>query len=81
MLLFFLKNIEVIKIFFNVVADSGCTQGDIRLVDGAIQQQGRVEICVSGIWSTICATGWDKTNAYVVCQQLGFGQDGNYLKN
>jgi deleted-in-malignant-brain-tumors protein 1 len=41
-------------------------------MDGVIQQQGRVEVCVDGVWSGICDDGWDKTNAYIVCQQLGF---------
>jgi deleted-in-malignant-brain-tumors protein 1 len=57
---------------------TGCQQGQVRLMDGVIQQQGRVEVCVDGVWSGICDDGWDKTNAYIVCQQLGFASTGIY---
>ncbi len=58
-----------------------CDEGDIRLSDGSIQQQGRVEICIDQIWSTICATNWDNSNAFVVCKQLNFAASGNYHNN
>ena len=44
----------------------------MRLVNGAIYQEGRVEICVNGIWGSICNSGWTKNDAFVVCKQLGF---------
>ena len=54
------------------ILDSGkCTNGDIRLVDGIIENEGRVEICVNGVWGTICDQGWDKTDAHIACKQLG----------
>ena len=39
---------------------------------GAIAQEGRIEICVDGVWGSICQTGWDALDAYVVCRQLGY---------
>ena len=48
-----------------------CTNGDIRLVDGVIDNEGRVEMCVNGVWGTVCDQGWDKTDANIVCKQLG----------
>ena len=59
-----------------ILAPVNCDEGAIRLADGDIQQQGRVEICIDGIWSTICATNWDNSNAFVVCKQLGFAASG-----
>ncbi|XP_019850477.1 PREDICTED: scavenger receptor cysteine-rich domain superfamily protein-like [Amphimedon queenslandica] len=48
-----------------------CTNGDIRLVDGIIENEGRVEICTDGVWGAVCDEGWDKTDAHVACTQLG----------
>ena len=49
-----------------------CEEGSVRLVDGIIEQEGRLEVCVNEVWGNICDDGWDKTDAYVICQQLGY---------
>ena len=52
-------------------APTNCTEGQIRL-RGHHPREGRVEICLSGIWGTICHNSWDSRDATVVCRQLGF---------
>ena len=48
--------------------------GEIRLVGGMDQFQGRVEVCTEAlVYSTVCSYGWDNLDAQVVCRQLEFG--------
>ena len=54
-----------------------CTaQGQIRLVDGSVSYEGRVEICLNGVWGTVCDQQWGSTEAEVACSQLGFQSQG-----
>ena len=56
---------------------SDCTDGEVRLTNGYISQEGCVEICVNGIWGGVCGTtGWTKQTAFVVCKQLGYVYSG-----
>lgn len=54
----------------------GCTEGDVRLVQGGNSREGRVEICKSNVWGTVCDNGWGTLDARVVCRQLGFSAAG-----
>ena len=50
-----------------------CEQGDVRLVDGPTEMEGRVEVCVSGYWSIACDSSsyWNGINqAKLICRQL-----------
>ena len=55
-------------------------EGDVQVYQttsfGSIDNAGRVEICMGGVWGTIAAdsiaTLWSEKNAQVACIQAGF---------
>ena len=63
-----------------VVANfTNCTNGDIRLVGGANQLEGRVEVCYDNLWGTVCSNYYYSNSfiAKVACGQLGFANYGS----
>ena len=48
-----------------------CNTGEIRLVGGPNDHEGRVEVCKDHVWGTICSQLWGDVDAKVVCKQLG----------
>lgn len=53
-----------------------CTNGDIRLLGGQVQSEGRVEVCVNKAWGTVCDDVWTTSDANVACKQAGFSGSG-----
>ncbi len=68
--------VNIVSFFF--IARSNCEEGAVRLVNGSISQQGRIEVCHNNIWGSICGTGFNYTDAYVVCKELDLGVSGQY---
>ena len=62
----------------NMCTAKVCTDGDIRLVDGGVDYEGRVEYCRYGVWGTVCDNGWNRADAAVVCSQLEYPSEGEF---
>ena len=56
-----------------------CTDGSVRLVSGANDTLGLVEVCINSGWGGICIYRFGTNDAEVVCNQLGFSHEGRHL--
>ena len=48
----------------------------VRLVDGSLYNEGRIEVYYNGEWGTVCDHGWSEHNTKIVCMELGVGVFG-----
>ena len=46
--------------------------GQIRLQDAQLTNQGLVEVYCNGQWGTVCDDFFDQVDANTVCRQLGY---------
>ena len=59
-----------------------CMDGEVRLVEGESEREGRVEICYNGVWGAVCANnGWDEIATSIVCNQLGYNQSSELINS
>ena len=53
-----------------------CPDGEVRLVGGASNNTGTVQVCMNQRFGTICDDYFDNNAAQVVCSALGFQRGG-----
>ena len=61
---------------FSYSAYSNCNLGDLRLVGGQNEREGRIEVCLNNVWGTIADDNWHSGDAKIACRQLGFAAYG-----
>ena len=65
----------IVTVFLVSVFNSGCIDESVRL-QGPVSTEGRVEVCLDNRWGSVCETGWDDTDAAVVCTELALPSTG-----
>jgi len=55
-----------------VLEGCGPINGDLRIVDGASPDEGRLELYWANQWGTVCDDRWDINDADVACRQMGY---------
>ena len=63
------------QLFPLCLLDSPCEEGAVYLVSGHNAREGRVQVCYSGEWHSICSDNWRETEADVVCTSLGYSAE------
>ena len=59
-------------LFVSAVVTVRGDSGDLRLVGGAADHEGRLEIFHAGRWGTVCDDYWTDKDSDVACRQLGY---------
>ena len=49
-----------------------CSDGDLKLVGGDSESEGRLEVCFNKRWGTVNGNGWTQIDTRVACKELGF---------
>ena len=62
--------------YIDILPLVACMNGELRLMGGSADRQGRVEICINEIWGTVCDDMWSNVDAQVACRSLGFSGIG-----
>lgn len=58
-----------IKILIYLLESGNCNEGDVRLVNGTVVGEGRLEVCAMGVWGRVCAQNFRKSAARIACLQ------------
>lgn len=74
----FFNHVTLLHLCVTMYMCIACTHGVARLRGSSFSNQGRVEICVNGVWGTVCDDSWAQVDANIVCRQLGYSNSGSY---
>ena len=60
----------------STLAECNEDEDSLRLVNSSAGNSGLVEICAGGRWQRVCHKNWDRTEAELVCDELGLPSSG-----
>ena len=73
-----LSQTSVCTIVVEPILPANCTAGQVRLTGGSAPNKGRLEICISDVWTSVCPS-FGSMETGVVCEQLGYLGAGMYM--
>ena len=62
-----------------ILVINSCAEGDLMLIGERDNFSGQVFFCSDMKWLAVCDDFWNENKARVVCRQLGFPNDGDFL--
>ena len=51
-------------------------ENQVRLTNGSVDTEGRLEVCREGAWRGVCGDGFNQETALAVCKSLGYSITG-----
>ena len=54
------------------VTNTNCTDYDIKLVNNSISNEGKLMMCINGVWGVFCYNSITTNDAKVICKHLGY---------
>lgn len=55
-----------------------CSHGELRFLNGSNGTEGTIEVCLNGVWGTVCDNYWSTNDAKVACKSLGLSDKCEY---
>lgn len=49
-----------------------CNENEVRLAGGWTRYSGRVEMCLEGMWRSVCYEVWSYIESNIVCKELNY---------
>ena len=65
----------------NTSTPTDCKHGDVRLVNGVKETEGRMEVCAYGHWAMACDSNWNIAATRLICKQMGLPIESTYIHN
>ena len=70
----------MVCVLLHTVNSFSCSDGEIRLIGGATENEGTIQVCIGNRFGTICDVGFNSVAAGVVCSSLGYSRQGKRMR-
>lgn len=78
------RRLQAISVYYLLLAQTPTATAyfqDLRLANGTIPNEGRVEILYNNTWGSICDDDWGLNEGKVICRMLGYSDIQTYTNS